>query len=258
MQPYPFALQLYSVRDYCEKDPEDGLRQVKACGYDHVELAGMYGLEAADFKALLDKTALTPVSMHVGFEQIVGNTAQVIQDAKTLQVDYVVVPWLGEETCPDKEHWLMAAQSMDVAGATLRGEGLHLCYHNHAHEFVRYEGTSIFDLIYDVTNTDSLKSELDTCWALIGGEDAAALLQRYAGRVPLVHIKDCKAPVENEPVVWAELGRGIMDLGAVLAAAKDAGATWFIVEQDESEGDTMESAATNAAFMQAQNAAATQ
>jgi sugar phosphate isomerase/epimerase len=44
-----------------------------------------------------------------------------------------------------------------------------------------------------------------------------------------------------------------MDWNRVLPAAKAAGARWFIVEQDESETDSMESAAANAAFMAACN-----
>ena len=255
MQPYPYALQLYSVRDYCEANPESGLRRVKTAGYDYVELAGLYGLEATALKDLLDTVELTPVSMHVGIEEIVGDTSSVARQAKEMGVDYVVVPWLGGEACPDKKHWLLAAESMNVVGAALRGEGIHLCYHNHAHEFERLDDVAIFDLIFSNTDPESLKIELDTCWSTVGGEDTVALMQRYAGRIPLVHIKDCKplADSGDAPVQFTELGRGIMDFTRVLPAARAAGATWFIVEQDESDGDTLESAEINAAFMKAQN-----
>ncbi|HDP34939.1 MAG TPA: sugar phosphate isomerase/epimerase [Candidatus Hydrogenedentes bacterium] len=253
MQPYPFALQLYSVRDYCEKNPEDGLRRVKAAGYDHVELAGLYGLDAMALKRLLDTAGLTPISMHAGFELIAADLREVIQQAKTLNVAYVVVPWLGGEACPDKKHWLMAVERMNAAGATLADAGVQLCYHNHAHEFQRFDDETIFDIIFSNSAPANLKIELDTCWSTIGGADTVALLEQYAGRIPLVHIKDCKPVDSAKPLVFTELGCGIMDWTKVLPAAKAAGAEWFIVEQDESEGDTIKSAAVSAAFMKAQN-----
>ncbi len=256
MQDYPYALQLYSVRDHCERNPEAGLRRVKESGYDYVELAGLYGLDASDYKALLDAVGLTPISKHVGYEIIAADIEEVQRQARILGVSYVVVPWLGVETCPDREHWLLAAQQMNSAGAKLRESGIHLCYHNHAHEFARIDGNLIFDLIFENSDAENLSIELDTCWAHAGGMDVPALLARHVGRVPLAHIKDCKPLTGPESVVFTELGRGVMDWDTVLPAAKAAGAQWFIVEQDESEGDSMESAAVNAAFMKTRNASA--
>ena len=253
MQSYPFALQLYSVRDYCEENPQAGLRQVKAAGYDYVETAGFYGLGVDLFQVMLDAAELTPVSMHIGFESVVGDTETVIQQANCLGVAHVVVPWLGEEVCTNKKQWLMAAESMNAAGEILAKEGITLSYHNHAHEFERFGEQTIFDLIFSNADARNLKLELDTCWSTVGGADTLALLQQYAGRVPLVHIKDYKVVEAGKPVVFTEVGRGVMDWNQVLPAAKAAGAQWFIVEQDESEGDSMESAAVSAAFMKAQN-----
>ena len=83
--------------------------------------------------------------------------------------------------------------------------------------------------------------------------DAAVLLARHAGRVATVHVKDYRVPMPGGRAVLTELGRGTMDWDRVLPAAKEAGARWFIVEQDNSESDSMESAAVNAAFMKACN-----
>lgn len=251
MHPYPFALQLYSVRNYCEDDTEAALKQVKAAGYDYVELAGFYGMGVDLFKVMLDAAGLTPVSMHVGFELVVGDTETVAEQANHLGVGYVVVPWLGKEVCTSREQWIMAAESMNAAGEILRESGISLCYHNHNHEFERLGAKTIFDTIF--SNADCLNLELDTCWSTVGGADTLGLLHRYAGRTPLVHIKDCKPVEAGKPVVFTEVGRGMMDWDVILPAAKEAGALWYIVEQDESEGDTMESAAISAAFMKARN-----
>jgi hypothetical protein len=49
----------------------------------------------------------------------------------------------------------------------------------------------------------------------------------------------------------SELASGIIDCPPLVAAAREAGVTWFIAEQDESRGDSLASAAENAAYMKA-------
>ena len=44
----PIALQVYSVRDFAEKDFKETMEKVKAMGYEGVELAGLYGHTAPD------------------------------------------------------------------------------------------------------------------------------------------------------------------------------------------------------------------
>lgn len=249
MPALPYALQLYSVRDYAEKDPESTLLQVKEMGYDFVECAGFYGMSADTYAQLLAASGLKAVSMHVGYDQVTGDTDAVIADALALGLEYVVVPWLGGEVCPDRQAWLEAARRMDGAGARMKSSGIMLCYHNHAHEFERIDDETVFHLIFGAADAANLAIQLDTCWATVGGTDPVELLRNHRGRVPLVHVKDCKRLVPGNPVVFTELGNGIMDWERILPAAIGAGAQWLIVEQDESEVDSLESASVSAAFM---------
>ena len=246
---YPYALQLYSVRDKFEKDVAAALESVKSAGFDRVELAGTYGLTPDALKAMLDRAALQAVSMHVGYAELVGNAEAVADMAGVFGMTDAVVPWLGGDLCPGRSEWVAAARAMDAAGARLRERGVQLSYHNHAHEFAKFGGETIFDLIYANSGPEHLMLQLDTCWSTVGGADTPALLARYAGRVATIHVKDCKAWTPGTNPVLTELGRGIMDWSKVLPAAKAAGARWFIVEQDQSETDSLESAAVNAAFM---------
>ena len=250
---YPYALQLYSVRDKFAADVPGALARVKAAGFDRVELAGTYGLTPETLHGLLAAAGLRPVSMHVGYPELVSDPAAIADMAHTFGLTEAVVPWLGGDLCGTADQWLAATRAMDAAGAALRARGVRLAYHNHAHEFVRTDSGTIFDLIFGNSDPEHLAIQLDTCWAAAGGADPARLLARHAGRVATVHVKDRKAPLPDAPPVLTELGRGIMDWNSILPAAKAAGARWFIVEQDESETDSMESAAANAAFMAACN-----
>jgi len=253
MPSLPYALQLYSVRDHMEEDPKGTLLKVKEAGYDNVELAGTCGLSAAEFKALLDEAGLAPTSMHVGYEELTGNLDGLIEDAKTFGIRYVIMPWLGGEACPDKDAWLLAIKQMDAAGARLREQGLQLCYHNHDHEFERFDGEYIFDMIYANSSPENLAAELDTCWSDFGGADTLALMKAYGTRVPLLHVKDYVRG-DDGGIVFKELGRGCMDWDPIFEAAKGCKVQWYVVEQDDWEGDSLESAAISAQFMAAHQA----
>jgi len=248
MSKIPFALQLYSVRDHLEKNPEAALHRVKAAGYDYVELAGTAGLTAAAFNALLENAGLRPVSLHAGYDVLVGDFDKLLADLKTLDLHFAVVPWVGIDMCPDKEAWLTAARQMDAAGARLREHGIQLCYHNHAHEFERLDGKYILDLIYENSASANLAAELDTCWADVGGADTVALMRQYGTRIPLLHIKDYVRSETGE-VVFKEVGHGCMAWDPIFDAAKACNVAWYVVEQDTCEGDSLDSARISAAFM---------
>ena len=71
---FPVALQVYSVRDFAEKDLEGTFRQIKEMGYDGVELAGLYGYSYAEVKAAAEKAGLTPISAHVPLADMLADS----------------------------------------------------------------------------------------------------------------------------------------------------------------------------------------
>jgi sugar phosphate isomerase/epimerase len=242
----PFALQLYTVRDHLQRDVPGTLKRVKEAGYEHVELAGLGGQSAEEYGYLLADAGLSAVSNHFGFDVVTQDTNKVIEDTEALGLAFAVVPWVGGEMCPDKAAWIRCAKAMDTAGEKLRDAGITLCYHNHAHEFERYDGQPVLELIYETAAPENLAAQIDAYWAQFGGDDPVRLLRKYAGRCPLLHVKDMEA---QEPHTFTEVGRGILDWPAIFAAAKDADVRWYIVEQDECRGDSLESARISAEFM---------
>ncbi len=79
-----------------------------------------------------------------------------------------------------------------------------------------------------------------------GGVDPVACIRKYSGRVPLLHVKDMTA---GDDPTYAEMGAGILDWPAIFAAAKEAGTQWYLVEQDDWAGDSIDSARISAEFM---------
>ena len=79
-------------------------------------------------------------------------------------------------------------------------------------------------------------AEFDVAWAAKGGVDPAQYIEKYAQRVPQVHLKDYDPKREDV----TEIGEGMVDLAAVHHASLAAGSKWIIYEQDRSTiGDPM-------------------
>lgn len=247
MAPLRFALQLYSVRDHLESDPAGTLKRVKEAGYDYVETAGTAGLSPADFKTLADEAGVRIISAHIGYDEVAADLPAVLEALRTFGLKYAVVPWIGTEMCPDKAAWLTAAQKLDEVGAAMRAQGIRLCYHNHDHEFrTQYNGETVFDLLFANTAPQHLAVQLDAGWAKVAGKSPEGIIRRYGTRLPLLHIKDFR---REDPPEVTEIGKGVVDWDPVFAAGRETGVDWYIVEQDESDTDSLESAAENARYM---------
>jgi len=92
----PIGLQLYTVRDVLAEDPDAGLGQVAAIGYQSVEMAGLYGKTPKEYRALLDKHGLTAIAAHESGDDLLNNVPAVVGRAQTLGYAYVIFPYLEE------------------------------------------------------------------------------------------------------------------------------------------------------------------
>lgn len=231
----PAALQLYTLRDETTKDFTGTLEKVAEIGYKGVEFAGFGGLAASQMKAVLDRLGLKAMGSHTGLDLLKNKLDEVIEYNLEIGNPYVICPWAKYET---KEDYLEAAKFYNTVGEKCRNKGLQFCYHNHAFEFNTFDGEFGLDIIYRETDPELVKAEIDTYWVQYAGLNPAEYVKKYAGRCPLVHLKDMEA---GEDKHFAEVGNGIMDIGAIAAAAKEGGAQWFIVEQDKCKRPALES-----------------
>ena len=60
---FSVALQVYSVRDYAERDLKKYFTEDQKMGYDGVEFAGLYGHTASEVKQMVEEIGLIPISL---------------------------------------------------------------------------------------------------------------------------------------------------------------------------------------------------
>ncbi|MDQ3752696.1 MAG: sugar phosphate isomerase/epimerase [Actinomycetota bacterium] len=224
------ALQLYTVRELAGKDMLGTLALVAGMGYRAVEFAGYGGIDLARLRSTLDEVGLRALASHVPLSHWIERADEVVEELHTLGCSYAVAPSLPDGFRMDQQGAGDIATMLNGCGERCRATGLRFAYHNHAGEFAPAGKGSFWEIVAERTDPELVEFELDLYWTEYAGVDAAELLDRHAGRVPLVHVKDmADGPGrEDRPV-----GEGILPWQRMLHAAARAGTTVYIVEQDE-------------------------
>ena len=146
----------------------------------------------------------------------------------------------AEKELPGSEGYEAFLADIKTISAECAKYGIKLLYHNHDFEFEKIDGKNKLDILYADTTPNVLQTQIDTCWAKVGGEDPAKYVVKYTGRAPLVHLKDFvgsksanmyalidggEVEEKDNAVVPFELrpvGYGIQDVLSIIKAAEYA------------------------------------
>jgi len=229
--PINTALQIYSHRFLGEKDFPGMLEQVAAAGFTACEFARYGGMQVSDLKVVMDNLGLKTIGAHVAIDRFENEIDTVIEELHTLGAEFAIVPWLAPEDRPTtRDAALALAEKLNGYAVTTRAAGLRFGYHNHDFEALKVDGdTTVLDLIIETTDPKLVDIQLDVYWAQFGGIDPIPLMQRLAGRLPTLHVKDAEYPYTGV----APEGAIAVDYPAVLKTAREIGVEWAIVEQDK-------------------------
>lgn len=226
------GIQMYTLRDRAEKDFLGTLAKVADMGYRAVEFAGYFGVPAGELRRTLNSLGLTAPSAHVGLdfsslEQMERALSREIEYAVELGLQYIITPSAPLPENPTMEDVTALIPFLEKASAMVRGAGLQYGYHNHDYEFQQVDGKAVIDIWLERIPAEQMIAEFDLGWVHRGGARPIDYVSRYAGRVPLVHIKDFGANNEE-----TDLGKGQVDFGSVFKAAEESGILYYIVEQE--------------------------
>lgn len=228
----PIAVQVYSVREEAERDFAGTMKKLGEMGYDGVELAGLYGKSAEEIRDSIKAAGLTAISAHVSYDELAGNLEKTLQDYETIGCRYIVIPWLGEDRRFGTALYEETIKEIPVISEGCKKHGMTLLYHNHDFEFAKtLDGTYALDQLYAEVPADVLGAEPDTCWIKVGGPDPSEWLKKYSGRCPLVHVKDFRRKADGVDLL--ALGEGEQDFPTLVKTAKECGAQWLVIEQDD-------------------------
>lgn len=224
----PIGLQLYSVREVCQKDTAGTLAAVAKMGYKGVEFAGYYGHDAKTLRRMLDDNGLKCCGSHIGIETLLGdNLPKTIEFNQILGNKFLIVPGLPEKYTKSRKAWEETADLFSELAEKVKPHGMRVGYHNHTTEFKELEGELPWDTFFKRASKDVIM-QFDTGNAMHGGGDATVYLKRYPGRAITVHIKPFSklkpnALIGDDELPWPEIFNLCETIG---------GTEWYIVEYE--------------------------
>jgi Sugar phosphate isomerases/epimerases len=220
------------IHEEAKRDFWGTMERVAAIGYEGIE--GGAKLLEDDAKANVARfrsLGLEVATHSVNRDQLADakELDRIIREAQLLETKDVTLWWAPADS---REQLLRDAELYNAAGARLAAEGLRFCYHNHAHEFrTTFNGVYALDILAEHTDPQAVHFRLDVAWITLGGADPAHILRKMAGRVPAIHLKDVYGT--DEIGKWTALGTGVVDIRGSIEAAREIGAEWMTVEQDQ-------------------------
>jgi sugar phosphate isomerase/epimerase len=251
------AAQMYTLRDHTKTaaEFEDALVMLHGIGYEGVQLSAVGCMNdeepevsAARAKELLDDNGLVCCATHRPIKRLLSELDEEIEFHQTLGCDYIAIGGLGWEYGEGPDDYRRWLDDFLPVVHRLNEVGIRFGYHNHAYEFIRNPetGRPLYDLLIDAD--PALKLEIDTYWVADAGLDPVGLLRRCAGRIEVIHAKDREVVPKDGPVM-APVGEGLLDWDGILAACRDGGTEWVVVEQDVCRRDPFECLASSYGFL---------
>jgi len=238
------GLQLYSVRDKTSEDFLGTIRNVAEMGYEGVQFAGFFGTPASELKSVMDQSGIASAGSHMGYEKLLGDQLEeTLVYNREIDNDLIICPSLPEELKGSVDAFKKAAESLNEIGKKCHNQGFTFGYHNHNFEFEDLGGVRGFDILFENTDPELVKMELDCYWVTHGGYDPRQIIENYHNRCVSLHIKDMKRV--NGEKTSTEVGNGELDIKELLQIGEQNEVKWFTVEQEDYERDSLESAQIN-------------
>lgn len=238
----PVALELYSLRRTAPDDVPGTLKKVAEMGYEGVEFAGTYNLQAAELRKMIDDVGLKGVSAHVGLHAILGDNFYGTADFyRQLGATMLIVPGGLEPAIVNDAGNAMTANLFNELAEKAKKEGFQIGFHPHTGDFRKVEGTETpaWQLFLERTSEDVI-GQIDIGWCNNSGNDPAEMIARFPGRAKIVHVKSNNNDVAGCCVADAD---DKVDWQKVFAACENEGGTqWYIVEQEQFKVSELDSA----------------
>lgn len=177
-------------------------------------------------------------------ENLKDDYKKIVADAKALNCDMLRMGSGPIFSIHSKEDVLNYCKTVNQFCDQLKEDGIDYYYHNHAFEFQKFEGKTMLQLLKDESR---IGFELDIHWIHTGGCDPVTVINDFAGRIRLLHLKDYRIVYPSQDlgelrkvgmnpqyagIQFAEVGEGTLDIKGSIEAGLAGGSEYFLIEQD--------------------------
>lgn len=230
-----FGVQTFTIRKLQKRDMEASYLPLVEMGILDLEIARIdFNLDnAKKVKALIDKYGIRPVSIQVKPKYVFGDVEAVVEFCKITGCKNVVISMLPFECILGKEEKFYSfVDSLDKQFDIYAEHGITLAYHHHNWEYIKLSNgkTRMAELL---CRTEKIRFVHDTYWTARCGIDPARQIREFGKRLLGIHLRDLAFKKKLIDVIPHDIavGEGVIDFSRVIAAAKDVGCEYMVIEQ---------------------------
>ena len=242
-----FGLITWWADDAMKADWKGTLAKAAQLGFSEIEGGSSNADSPQEFLKFCREVGLNPIAGGAGgLDEMAENTQKYLDECSELNYKYMVVYWPWLHSGPFKlDDCKKSADLLNEIGSKAKKQGLQFLWHNHHKEFHKMEKGLPFDYLMEHTDPELVNCEMDIYWVKKGGEEPLKYLEKYAGRYPMLHVKDMASGSEQD---FACPGSGIIDFTPIFREAKKQKIKHYIVERDN-EPNEMECIESSAKFL---------
>lgn len=236
------AAQLYTVVQHMQTpgDMRESLKKIKDIGYDTIQLSSQGPIDPNELKNYIDENNLTVCASHNEYDDFIHNTDKVIKDNEIWGCKYIGLGSMPDQFRTGKDGIIKFAKEIIPVAKYIKDAGYKFMYHNHAFDFIKYDGITTISYLTENSNADEVGILADMMWVQMGGINPIEFIQTYKDRLDVIHLKDMTVNYKSEWVI-KEIGNGNMNYKAICEACEKHGIKWGAVEQDICDGDPFDS-----------------
>ena len=248
------GLQIFTLRDAMtdEAGVAAAFKKMKELGYDEGQTAGWYGLTVKRYAEFAKDAGISICGTHCGFNELIVDADKAMEDHDLLGTKNIGIGGMPKECRENLDALKKFVEDFNAFAEKVNKYGFKFTYHNHSFEFSKLEGERIMDVLVDGFDPKTTSFVLDTYWLQHGGVSVTEWMQKLAGRIDILHLKDMGIFLDGKTNQYiTEIGNGNINFDAVVALADEVGVKHYVVEQDTCLGDPFESIRKSAEYIKA-------
>jgi sugar phosphate isomerase/epimerase len=228
------GVQLVSVKEEMEENPERTLKYLSRFGYSFIETfvykeRSFYGYSSKEFKHLVEKNDMKFTGSMTFYNLPQKESDQIetmkwwsncIDDHIAAGVEYLTISNTQLNEINSLEELKRYCEYYENIGKLCREKGILVAYHNHADEFMEIAGVRIYDYMLANTNPDYVNFQADLYCMHVAGVDPISYFQEHKNRFLSWHVNDYSELVES----------GKMNLESYFKFAQTAGLKFTVAE----------------------------
>jgi len=232
--------QLYSAHNRTQtlEGFAETLEKVAQIGYRSVQVSGTCPYEPEWLRDELQKNGLVCAMTHIAPAKLLKDTEKVLRDHAVYGCRHIGIGGIHGYGFTNEGYEAFRKDFLPIA-QKIRDSGAKFLYHNHFQEFQGdFTDHNKIDRILEDFPEDSIDFTLDLGWAGFANMDVVALIEKLAGRLSRIHLKDFldefPAGIEGSRAYLRPIYEGKLPYDEYIPALAKAGTEFALVEQDSS------------------------